>query len=524
MKWSIRDKILALNVSALLFCTLIIGGVAVFYTNDFIESNTSVHLNDITEKEAAQISSRFQNVEQYVKTLNYVALENIESEATLTNDSLRQIHTQQNLNFIRSTIKNVSGVVAVYLRYNPKLTPPTSGIFMAKTGKERGIQKQVPTDFSKFDSDDVEHVGWYYIPVKSGKPLWMAPYENKNVDIYMISYVYPLFRFGKEIGVIGVDLDFGYLTSRIAELRPFQSGYAYLEYPDGKVAYHPDLKMGETFVDTTGYRLARSPLPNGMNLVLVASEKELNAAKDGLAHRITLFALVVVVMFILLSIRISRTITNPLAKLTSAARQMTEGNLDVSFDMNCKDEIGELGKSFSAAQSYIRKYLEYVSGIAYKDSLTGVRNKTAYDKFINDLKKRLELREVSSFGVVALDVNNLKKINDTYGHDSGSFLLQNACNLICKTYMHSPVFRVGGDEFIVVLFNNDYIHREALYAQLQANMAKSAAIAKNPWEKISIAAGMAIYDATKNDSISDVEKRADEAMYKNKKEMKAERT
>lgn len=522
MKRSIRDKILALNVSALLLCTILIGGVALFYTNSFIESNTSVHLKDITEKEAARIASSFESIEQYVKTLNYVVLENIESESVLTNDSSREIHTQENLNFIHSTIKNVSGAVAVYLRYNPKLTPPTSGIFMAKTDKDHEIQKQTPTDFSKYDPDDVEHVGWYYIPVKSGKSLWMDPYENKNVDIYMISYVVPLFKFNKEIGVIGVDIDFGYLTSKIADIHPFQSGYAYLEYADGKVAYHPHLKMGETFTDTIGYKLARAPLPNGMNLVMMTSEKELNAAKEGLATRISGFALVVVALFALLSVVSARSITRPLIKLTKAAHKMTAGDLNVSFDTDCKDEIGELSKSFSAAQAYIKKYLDHVQGVAYRDSLTNVRNKTAYDKFMHDFANKLERGEVKHFGIVALDVNNLKKVNDNFGHDRGNELLQNACNLVCKTFVHSPVFRVGGDEFIVVLVNNDYENRENLLTLLKVNMAQSEIFSNDPWEQISIAAGLADY-IVGEDTISDVEKRADSAMYKNKKEMKAER-
>lgn len=523
MKYLIRYKILSLNVSALIMCTLLIGGVAIFYTDDFIESNVIVHLSDITEKEAVRISARLESVEQYVKTLNYVVLESFEREDLLLNDKAREHHSQYNLDFISATIKNVSGAVAVYLRYNPKVSPPTSGIFMAKFNKDEEIQLQTPTDFSKYSPDDVEHVGWYYIPVKSGKPLWMDPYENKNVDIYMISYVIPLFKFGKEIGVIGVDFDFDYLTSKIAEIQPFRTGYAYLETSDGKVAYHPNLKMGEVFADTLGYKLCRAPLPNGMNLVLVAQESEMNRAERELAARVTLFAVLIVALFVLLSISFARTITRPLAKLTAAAKQMTAGNLNVSFDITSKDEIGELSKSFAAAQSYIKKYLDYVKGVAYRDSLTGVRNKTAYDKYIQELDEKVKNRDVQDFGIVVLDVNNLKKVNDSFGHGRGNDLLQNACKLICETFAHSPVFRVGGDEFVVVLLNRDYFNRESLLGQLRANMALTQEKYSDPWMQVSIAAGLACYDSGNEDSFAAVEKRADEDMYANKKAMKVER-
>lgn len=503
--------------------SLCVGGVGYFFANKYLEKNAEDHLIVLAEKEALQISSKLEGIEQYVKTLNYVVLEGIESDSTITIDSTRDYHTEQNLNFIRSTIRNTSGAVAVYLRYNPKLTPPTSGIFMSKVSKKSGIKKLTPTDFSKYAPNDIEHVGWYYIPVENGKPIWMAPYENKNVDIYMISYVIPLFKFGEEIGVIGVDVDFNYITSEISNIKLFKTGFAYLEDSEGKIAYHPTLKMGDTPVDNGDNIYIRRPLANGMKFVIVAPKSEFYEGQLELTIRITVLAILIILIFARISIYFANSITRPLHKLTKAANQMTSGNLDVSFDTSSSDEIGELSKSFSAARDYIKEYLGYVKGIAYKDSLTGVRNKTAYDNFVKDIEKKISQHEIFDFGIVALDVNRLKKINDTYGHDHGNMLLINACHLICKTFTHSPVFRIGGDEFIVFLQHDDYQNREQLMQLLQENMAKTEAEASTPWESVSIAAGIASYDAGRADSVLAVEKRADEAMYQNKKDMKAER-
>lgn len=521
MKLSIRSKILALNLSGIFLCSLIVGGIGYICASDYITRDSDSYLKALDEKEAARISSRLENAEQYVKTLNYFVLEGIKNESTIMEDSSRERHTTENLNFIRSTVSNVSGAIAVYLRYNPKLAPPTSGIFLSRTSKTSSIQKQNPTDFSKYSPDDVEHVGWYYIPVNKGKPIWMEPYENKNVDIYMISYVIPLFKFGEEIGVIGMDVDFGYLTQEISAIQLYKTGFAFLEDAEGNIAYHPTLKMGDKFQDNGEYKIVRNRLRNGMNLVLACPLNEFNEEHNKLTTRIALLALLITIISAFISTRLAKSIIRPLTKLTKSANKMTNGDLDVSFDTTSQDEIGELGKSFDAARNYIKEYLGYIKGVAYKDSLTGIRNKTAFDNYIADLKVKIHNGDIQRVGIVALDVNNLKKTNDTYGHNRGDELLKNCCQLICKTFAHSPVFRVGGDEFIAILINGDLSNRDRLMDLLRINMAQTEAKSSVIWEQVSIAAGLAIFDSDNGETFEAAAKRADEAMYENKKDMKA---
>ncbi|SHL02111.1 diguanylate cyclase (GGDEF) domain-containing protein [Fibrobacter sp. UWEL] len=522
MKTSIQSKILKLIISAILFCSLLVGGIGYYCANDRIGKDAEERLALIGEKEALKISSTLENIEQYVKTFSYVALESLDNFDDLSKDSTRESHTQENLNFIHATIRNVSSAVAVYMRYNPQFTPPTSGIFMAKTSKTSDIQKQIPTDFSKYESTDIEHVGWYYIPVQSGAPIWMNPYENRNIDIYMISYVMPLFKFGKEIGVVGMDIDFRFLTTQISKIKLFKTGYAFLEDKNGNVTYHPTLKMGAKLEETPNLKVIRNDLRNGMKLVLVVPREEFNEERTELTLQIVSIAAVIILLFILISIYFARTITRPLLKLTEAANQMTTGNLDVSFDTNSKDEIGVLSRSFDAARIHIKEYLNYVKGIAYKDALTGVRNKAAFDNHVQELQQQVITNDIQDFGIILLDINGLKSINDSYGHGNGNKLLKNACQIICQTFAHSPVFRIGGDEFAVVLQGNDYINRGNLMNLLQLNMAKSEITGQSAWEKISLAAGFTVYRGI-NDSINAMLKRADEAMYQNKKEMKAEK-
>ena len=111
-----------------------------------------------------------------------------------------------------------------------------------------------------------------------------------------------------------------------------------------------------------------------------------------------------------------------------------------------------------------------------------------------------------------IDVNWLKETNDQMGHSAGDELLKSVSNIICSIYKHSPVYRIGGDEFAVLLSLHDMLVREKLL-----NLAKnSAAKTKNG---VSYATGMAVFEKT-DESFEDTIKRADDAMYQNKKEIK----
>ena len=163
--------------------------------------------------------------------------------------------------------------------------------------------------------------------------------------------------------------------------------------------------------------------------------------------------------------------------------------------------------------------------LANKDALTGVKNKLAYDRETRRVEAEMEADKGKRFGLVMIDLNFLKRINDTFGHEQGNIAIKKLCHIVCTIFAHSPVFRVGGDEFAVMLENDDYENADALVAELNAtleNMAKDDTL--EPWERVSAAIGFARYDAAADSSVANVFKRADREMYNRKKAMKALRS
>ena len=152
----------------------------------------------------------------------------------------------------------------------------------------------------------------------------------------------------------------------------------------------------------------------------------------------------------------------------------------------------------------------------FVDALTSVRNKGSFNDYIQDLQDRLDNKEPVECAVIILDCDNLKIVNDQYGHDKGDMYIKKASELICRVFKHSPVFRIGGDEFAVVLQNEDYQNRKELTELFDKNADEIRALAENKWEQVSVSLGMAEYDSQSDTSIDDVIHRADKTMYENK--------
>ena len=161
--------------------------------------------------------------------------------------------------------------------------------------------------------------------------------------------------------------------------------------------------------------------------------------------------------------------------------------------------------------------------LAHKDSLTGLKNKAAYDEATAKLDKKISYGD-AQFCIVMVDVNFLKRVNDTYGHERGNNYLVNAAKLICSVFGEEHVYRIGGDEFVVVIEGEKVSLCKYFVEQFRAEMArKNANNLLEPWEKISAAAGIAFYKAGVDKSADEVFKRADKEMYANKLAMKAAR-
>ena len=154
--------------------------------------------------------------------------------------------------------------------------------------------------------------------------------------------------------------------------------------------------------------------------------------------------------------------------------------------------------------------------LAVIDELTGVKNRNAYVKREHELEMEIEVSRQTEFAFVMLDVNGLKYANDTFGHKAGDTLLKDASALICDVFKGDEIYRIGGDEFTVILLGDSYKNRHSLLSTFRARVHENAGNGK-----VVIASGMAEYVSGADTDIESVFDRADANMYKNKLELKA---
>jgi diguanylate cyclase (GGDEF)-like protein len=222
------------------------------------------------------------------------------------------------------------------------------------------------------------------------------------------------------------------------------------------------------------------------------------------------------------TMRFAGHLTKPLLDLTEAAKEVNKGNFNFTLDYNENDEIGTLANTFRQLVQHVKDHISDLNKKVYVDALTSVRNKGAFTAYIQNLQNRLDSSEEPvEFAVGVFDCDNLKLINDQFGHDKGDIYLKTASRLICRVFQHSPVFRIGGDEFAVVLQNEDYKNRDELVSQFIESSKEIRTNAEKDWDQVNVTLGLAVYDPQTDGSVNDVARRADQLMYENKRIRKA---
>ena len=151
--------------------------------------------------------------------------------------------------------------------------------------------------------------------------------------------------------------------------------------------------------------------------------------------------------------------------------------------------------------------------MANKDALTGVKNKHAYVSAETHINEQIDAElDGLEFAIAVCDINGLKQVNDKQGHSAGDQFIKDACAIICEVFDHSPVYRIGGDEFVVVMRGSDYENRYDLIKRFY-----NIQVDNRHKGLVTLAYGMAEFFPEKDLTVQDVFERADDLMYENKK-------
>lgn len=515
---SMQYFILETVIFAMLAITFFVGGISIYEVDKYVLEESEDFVDVICNNQGEQINNIFDDMEKSVKVMGSYVMDFFTEETHIEDEDFQKSLINSVDRMFIEVAEHATGAVAYYFRFDPAISDSKTGLFYSKTKGSDEYVSLEPTDILLYEKDDTEHVGWFWQPYEAGKPVWMLPYHNQNNNIYMISYVVPLYHGERFIGVVGMDFDYNVLTDRVHEINVYENGFAHLEI-DGVVVCC-DVGGSEVAAknNSDDYLRVSKTLVNGMTLVVSANCDDIWQIRYDIGFEIILVVLVLSAFFTVVTIIIVRRIVAPLKKLADASVKLSNGDYNVEFEHSGISEIELLNTAFENMAIHLHEREKELRFSATRDSLTGLRNTTSYKKWIAEFDREIA-NKTAAFGIVIFDLNRLKEMNDTYGHDTGDKLIVAAAKVISDVFKRSPVFRIGGDEFLTILRHRDLEDNENLLARLDLECAEKH-IEGNSEIAISIARGFAVYEPERDRCFNDVFKRADNAMYLNKRKNK----
>ncbi len=531
---SIRTKFTLLNVCALIVTMSIATLVGVYSIRNLGRNDVDQLLHLKCTTGAMNLETYFDSVEHSVDTVATLIEENLAD----TSDAPLHTEVENTRRFFARIAANTHGVRTYYFRISPDISTDVQGFWYVR--QDNGsFEEYTVTDISQYDTNDTSRLVWFTIPKSMQKGGWLPPYYTENLNVRVISYNVPIYWHDQFIGVAGIEIDYDILAQEVEKIQLFEHGYAFLLDENANVIYHPQmddmLQYGEkTALDTPDHIIGKQhiqynfagvdkeaawqPLSNGMRLYVTVPLDELNSGWHLLIWRILQASIIILLLVIFITNRFAKRFTLSLRKLTAAARQVASGNYDVKLEYHGNDEISLLTQTFKQLVEQTKEHIQNLSQQVYTDPLTIVQNKAAYSTYINKLQHNLETSGAQmEFAIGIFDCDNLKYINDVYGHDKGDIYIQSASQLIRRAFPQSPVFRIGGDEFAVILEKDALRDRDMLFEQFRKYRDEIGAAASDEWEQANVTMGLAVYDPQIDPSVSDVSRRADQCMYENKR-------
>ena len=534
---SLRTRITLMTVCVVLFALTAVMAFSVYFirTNEHHKSEQLLLL--LCETGERNLEYYFTSVQRSVRRVASFVTADLEG----LEEQQLQRHMERVRKYFDEMASKTNGVLTYYYRIDPTASNTVKGFWYTNLDGEGFKERQV-TDITLFDTKDTSRLVWFTVPKFKGEAIWLPPYITENLDKRVISYNVPIYFKGQFIGVVGIEIDYSTMAEQVDSIRLGGNGYAFLSDLEGNLFYHPRIDVAEltketrpkppegvlgksTFVQYSfggvEKQAAWLPLSNGMRLNVTMPLSETEGDWQKLIGNILLVAVGVLAASSFFTMYYTKHIVKPVEELTEAAEEVDKGNYNVSLDYDGNDEIGRLTSTFKSLTVHMKENITALNRRAYVDALTSVRNKWAYAGYIDDLQACMEMDNGQMrFAVGVFDCDDLKVINDKYGHDKGDIYLKTASSLMCRIFKRSPVFRIGGDEFSVILQNDSFRDRDGLIREFRNAMAEVNASADNPWEQVRVSFGIAEYDAEQDGAVIDVVRRADKNMYENKRTRK----
>lgn len=543
---SIRARIALPYIIMTLGLWLIVSAIAIFYVRTAILQHSAASMHFLLQEKISTLNSAFSGIEKNVEMLN----EFISKKRQYDEEFYTELEELSRLAF-----NDQKFVKSIYFCPNPEETNSSKCMYLLNglnyvINNENNYYINMSFNITKNQNEGRDYIPWFYEAKENKVSKWMGTYTSLDTEDFapMISYLSPVFFDGKFCGVVGVEVTILLLRTEIDNLdygnsfsilvndkgdfiyhKTFPSGlsskdfwmYKYLsplvkflssEYADSETIYEYKWKDEEQF-------LILGKLHGKMLLALSVPKEQLVVLQNQMILQLAILFFASLILAIAVIGIVTNKIVRPIEIINQAARYIAHGELNTKIPVYTKDELGMLASSIRKIEVELSEYIGHIRDMAYKDFMTGCRNKAAYLNFQTAIEKKID-EGLANFTVYVFDVNGLKRLNDSQGHEMGDELLKGATSALKMTFEEKSIFRIGGDEFVVVIEDEKQDVEENLAAFRKA-------VAEFNQENeldftLSVSFGAASYIPESDQDYKGVFERADKAMYRNKEEFYAQ--
>jgi|GEM_PF-957455 len=479
--------------------TLFLGVVVVFSCsvqfivfNKFFISNNNSLLLDINERESKNVSMQLQeNFKKIEKFLEVIA----------ASDEVR--NSQELLDKFNSTISEIDVVTILDAKGNV--------LHVSGSKQSPAISNLAYRDYFKEAIKGKIYISDVFTTARGSKVIVLS------VPI--------ITRTGINGVVVGtVKLQSASLASMFDNKKFGKNGYIAILDSNGYVVYHPDKKrIGKKAVifdklqGKSGSKIIKdfsnkdqfigySKVPNLNWTVAVSTPTaEIMKSRNIVNYEILALSIILGGLIILLGAYTVRLYTKPLDKLIFSFNVLKNGHYKKIDPSNYKEEFHEMIRVYNNTIESLKETHNDLEEAADIDSLTGAYNRRAFNKLLSSVKKEINSNKLEGLGIILLDVDYFKRLNDTQGHLAGDNILKKLTEIMKESAGEHSVFRFGGDEFAVVL--KDISDKKLLFTAETIRLKADASL-----EGCTVSIGAANFPKDTN-SIDELIDLADKALY-----------
>ncbi|MDF2592642.1 MAG: methyl-accepting chemotaxis protein [Clostridia bacterium] len=399
----ISTKIVAAIVICCTLVTVLVGGTSILKSSELIKNEAKEKLLLLAECNASKFNVTIASVESSVQGLAKTVEGTFDIEKVKADPNYITSY-QASIEEITKRLGEVTqGGMGSYVYLNPELVGGLYGAWFTDKANNGSFEKLPLGELSEFTQSN-EDFEWYYAPIQAGKPLWLEPYVDADLNIEMISYVVPMYKDKTLVGVAGMDINFETIKTQINGIKVYDTGYLALLDKDFNFLIRPSFKQqgnandavttasvaassaekGNLSTDENGslkfltddvakndsgmreydYNglekvFAYSHLSNGFILTVDVTLNEVLSQMNSLVQLILIFIVMGIVASIIIALIVGKVISKPITKVTQLINTTAKLDLkdDNSYDylIKYKDETGLMAKAVFEMRAHMRE-------------------------------------------------------------------------------------------------------------------------------------------------------------------------